>query len=181
MATETQPLGQDAAWLGKYDDVHMHVFGTPLRVLDHGQGMRVWDVDGNEYLDFLAGIAVNALGYAHPDWCEAVAQQAQRAAHVSNYFATKPQIELATKLIELAGAPQGSHVYFGNSGTEANEAAIKMAKLYGATLQTDDARPYRILALTHGFHGRTMGALSATWKPAIRTPFEPLVPNIEFV
>ena len=181
MATETQPLGQDAAWLGKYDDVHMHVFGTPLRVLDHGQGMRVWDVDGNEYLDFLAGIAVNALGYAHPDWCEAVAQQAQRAAHVSNYFATKPQIELATKLIELAGAPQGSHVYFGNSGAEANEAALKMAKLYGATLQTDDARPYRILALTHGFHGRTMGALSATWKPAIRTPFEPLVPNIEFV
>ncbi len=72
MATETQPLGQDAAWLGKYDDVHMHVFGTPLRVLDHGQGMRVWDVDGNEYLDFLAGIAVNALGYAHPDWCEAI-------------------------------------------------------------------------------------------------------------
>lgn len=181
MATETQPLGQDAAWLGKYDDVHMHVFGTPLRVLDHGQGMRVWDVDGNEYLDFLAGIAVNALGYAHPDWCEAIAQQAQRAAHVSNYFATKPQIELATKLIELAGAPQGSHVYFGNSGAEANEAALKMAKLYGATLQTDDARPYRILALTHGFHGRTMGALSATWKPAIRTPFEPLVPNIEFV
>ncbi len=66
----------------------MQVFGTPLRVLDHGQGMRVWDVDGNVDLDFLAVIAVNALGYAHPDWCEAVAQQAQRAAHVSNYFAT---------------------------------------------------------------------------------------------
>ena len=171
MATETQPLGQDAAWLGKYDDVHMHVFGTPLRVLHESRdGMWLFCV-----------CSFAAVGYAHPDWCETVAQQAQRAAHVSNYFATKPQIELATKLIELAGAPQGSHVYFGNSGAEANEAALKMAKLYGATLQTDDARPYRILALTHGFHGRTMGALSATWKPAIRTPFEPLVPNIEFV
>ncbi|EFA23184.1 acetylornithine transaminase [Bifidobacterium gallicum] len=173
------------AWLQQYDDVHMHVFGTPLRVMDHGEGMRIWDVDGNEYLDFLAGIAVNALGYAHPAWVKAVADQAAQVAHVSNYFATKPQIELATKLVELAGAPQGSHVYFGNSGAEANEAALKLAKLYGRTLPgalpSFGGKPARIIALTHGFHGRTMGALSATWKPAIRKPFEPLVPNIEFV
>ncbi|MEE1297086.1 MAG: acetylornithine transaminase [Bifidobacterium sp.] len=176
-------LTQDEHWLAAYDDVHMHVFGKPLRVLDHGQGTHVWDVDGNEYLDFLAGIAVNALGYAHPAWIRAVADQAAKAAHVSNYFATVPQIELAEKLVELAGAPEGSHVYFGNSGAEANEAALKMAKLYGALLQAKlaDDKPYRILALTHGFHGRTMGALSATWKPAIREPFEPLVPNFEFV
>lgn len=180
---ERHALTQDEQWLDAYDDVHMHVFGKPLRVLDHGEGTHVWDVDGNEYLDFLAGIAVNALGYAHPAWVKAVADQAAKAAHVSNYFATVPQIELAERLIRLSGAPEGSHVYFGNSGAEANEAALKMAKLYGRLLQDRQAddRPYRILALTHGFHGRTMGALSATWKPAIREPFEPLVPNFEFV
>ncbi|KFI60965.1 acetylornithine transaminase [Bifidobacterium cuniculi] len=180
---ERHALTQDEQWLDAYDDVHMHVFGKPLRVLDHGEGTHVWDVDGNEYLDFLAGIAVNALGYAHPAWVKAVADQAAKAAHVSNYFATVPQIELAERLIRLAGAPEGSHVYFGNSGAEANEAALKMAKLYGRLLQDRQAddRPYRILALTHGFHGRTMGALSATWKPVIREPFEPLVPNFEFV
>ncbi|KFI57354.1 acetylornithine transaminase [Bifidobacterium choerinum] len=176
-------LTEDRRLLDEYNDVHMHVFGTPLRVLDHGQGVHVWDVDGNEYLDFLAGIAVNSIGYAHPKWIEAVAAQAAQAAHVSNYFATRPQIRLAEKLIELAGAPKGSHVYFGNSGAEGNEAALKMAKLYGARLRDElgTDKPYRIIALTHGFHGRTMGALSATWKPAIRVPFEPLVPNIEFV
>lgn len=176
-------LTEDRRLLDEYNDVHMHVFGTPLRVLDHGQGVRVWDVDGNEYLDFLAGIAVNSIGYAHPKWIEAVAAQAAQVAHVSNYFATRPQIRLAEKLIELAGAPKGSHVYFGNSGAEGNEAALKMAKLYGARLRDElgTDKPYRIIALTHGFHGRTMGALSATWKPAIRVPFEPLVPNIEFV
>lgn len=176
-------LTEDRRLLDEYNDVHMHVFGTPLRVLDHGQGVHVWDVDGNEYLDFLAGIAVNSIGYAHPKWIEAVAAQAAQVAHVSNYFATRPQIRLAEKLIELAGAPKGSHVYFGNSGAEGNEAALKMAKLYGARLRDElgTDKPNRIIALTHGFHGRTMGALSATWKPAIRVPFEPLVPNIEFV
>ena len=164
MATEQlENLGsEDAKWLGKYSQVHMNVFGTPLRVMDYGKGAHIWDVDGNEYLDFLAGIAVNALGYAHPKWVKAISEQAAKAAHVSNYFATEPQIKLASKLIELAGAPEGSHVYFGNSGAEGNEAALK-------------------LAMTHGFHGRTMGALSATWKPSIREAFEPLVPNIEFV
>lgn len=177
--TDNEPLEVDDELIDEYEDVHMHVFGTPLRVLDHGQGTHVWDVDGNEYLDFLAGIAVNSIGYAHPKWVEAVARQAGQAAHVSNYFATRPQIELARKLIELAGAPEGSHVYFGNSGAEANEAALKLAKLYGRTLNS--SKPYRIIALEHGFHGRTMGALSATWKPVIREPFEPLVPNFEFV
>ncbi|RSX48872.1 acetylornithine aminotransferase [Bifidobacterium castoris] len=176
-------LTEDKRLLDEYNDVHMHVFGTPLRVLDHGQGVRVWDVDGNEYLDFLAGIAVNSIGYAHPKWIEAVAAQAAQVAHVSNYFATRPQIRLAQKLIALAGAPEGSHVYFGNSGAEGNEAALKMAKLHGARLcdELGTDKPYRIIALTHGFHGRTMGALSATWKPTIRVPFEPLVPNFEFV
>lgn len=189
MADESQTietLGPEGSkWLGEYSRVHMNVFGTPLRVMDHGQGTRIWDVDGNEYLDFLAGIAVNSLGYAHPAWVQAVSAQAAKVAHTSNYFATEPQIELAARLVKLAGAPEGSHVYFGNSGTEGNEAALKLAKLYGRTLPGAapeiGGKPARIIALTHGFHGRTLGALSATWKPAIRTPFEPLVPNIEFV
>jgi acetylornithine aminotransferase len=142
-------------------------------------------VDGKEYLDFLAGIAVNSIGYAHPAWVKAVTEQAGKIAHTSNYFATEPQIHLAEKLITHAGAPQGSKVYFCNSGAEANEAAIKLAKLHGRTLRgalpSIGGKPARILALTNGFHGRTLGALSATWKPAIRKPFEPLVPEIEFV
>ncbi|NMM99884.1 acetylornithine aminotransferase [Bifidobacterium sp. DSM 109958] len=186
MATATETLGpEDSKWIGEYRDVHMNVFGTPLRVMDHGRGAHIWDVDGNEYLDFLGGIAVNALGYAHPKWVEAVSAQAAKVAHTSNYFATEPQIELAAKLVRLAGAPEGSHVYFGNSGAEGNEAALKLAKLYGRTLPgalpAIGGKPARIIALTHGFHGRTLGALSATWKPAIRKPFEPLVPAIEFV
>ena len=111
----TETLGpEDSKWLGEYSRVHMNVFGTPLRVMDHGQGTRIWDVDGNEYLDFLAGIAVNSLGYAHPAWVQAVSAQAAKVAHTSNYFATEPQIELAARLVKLAGAPEGSHVYFGN-------------------------------------------------------------------
>ena len=89
----------DGKWLGEYSQVHMNVFGTPLRVMDHGEGTHVWDVDGNRYLDFLAGIAVNSLGYAHPAWVKAVSEQAAKVAHVSNYFASEPQIELAAKLI----------------------------------------------------------------------------------
>ncbi|MBW3082941.1 acetylornithine transaminase [Bifidobacterium phasiani] len=175
----------DAKWLGEYSRVHMNVFGTPLRVMDHGEGARIWDVDGNAYLDFLAGIAVNSLGYAHPKWVAAVSEQAAKVAHTSNYFASEPQIELAARLVRLAGAPEGSHVYFGNSGAEGNEAALKLAKLHGRTLKgaapAMGGKPARIIAMTHGFHGRTLGALSATWKPAIRTPFEPLLPCVEFV
>ena len=122
MATEhEEKLGtEDSKWLGEYSQVHMNVFGTPLRVMDHGQGAHIWDVDGNEYLDFLAGIAVNSLGYAHPKWVKAVADQAAKVAHISNYFASEPQIELASKLVKLAGAPEGSKVYFGNSDGRAH-------------------------------------------------------------
>ena len=148
------------------------------------------DVDGL-YADWpdknslIGRIGVNSLGYAHPKWVKAVSEQAAKVAHISNYFASEPQIELAAKLVKLAGAPEGSKVYFGNSGAEGNEAALKLAKLYGRTLPdalpSIGGKPARILAMTHGFHGRTMGALSATWKPNIRKPYDPLVPNIEFV
>lgn len=151
----------------RYGDVMMRTFGAPLAVLDRGEGARVWDVDGREYLDFLAGIAVNALGHAHPAFVAAVNRQAARLAHVSNYFATEPQVALAERLIRLTG---GDRVFFCNSGTEAIEAAVKLARRTG--------RP-RILALQSSFHGRTMGALALTGKPALREPFEPLIPGVE--
>jgi len=140
---------------------------SPLAVLSHGKGARVWDVEGAEYLDFLGGIAVNALGHAHPVFTNAVARQAGRVAHISNYFASEPELALAERLKRLTG---GDAVYFTNSGTEAIEAAIKLARR---------TRRPRILSLTSSFHGRTMGALSLTGKPALQDPFRPLLPGTE--
>jgi acetylornithine aminotransferase len=151
----------------RFRDAMMPTVPSPLAVLSHGKGARVWDVDGNEYLDFLAGIAVNALGHAHPAFTDAVTRQAGRVAHISNYFASEPELALAERLKRLTG---GDAVYFANSGTEAIEAAVKLARRTG--------RP-RILSLTSSFHGRTMGALSLTGKPAIQDPFRPLLPGTE--
>jgi len=156
----------------RYREALLPVFGAPQRVLGRGEGCRVWDTDGTEYLDLLAGIAVNALGHAHPAILSALTKQAETLGHVSNFFATAPQIELAEKLLRLAEAPEGSGVFFANSGSEANEAAFKIARRTG--------RP-RILALTNSFHGRTMGALALTSKEAYRAPFEPLPGGVEFV
>lgn len=151
----------------RFANVMMKSAPTPMAILDHGLGARVWDVDGREYLDFLAGIAVNALGHAHPVFVDAVSGQAAMLAHVSNYFATEPQIELAERLTRLSG---GDRVFFANSGAEAIEAGIKLARLTG--------RP-RILSLEGSFHGRTMGSLSLTGKPALQAPFGPLLPGVE--
>ena len=174
MATEQlETLGtEDAKWLGEYSQVHMNVFGTPLRVMDHGEGAHIWDVDGNEYLDFLAGIAVNALGYAHPKWVKAVSEQAAKAAHVSNYFATEPQIKLAAKLVKLAGAPEGSRVYFGNSGAEANECAIKAARKWSEEKKGKDYST--VITLKNSFHGRTITTLAATGQDVFHHDFTPL-------
>jgi acetylornithine aminotransferase len=142
---------------------------TPLRVLVRGEGARVWDNQGVEYLDFLAGIAVNSLGHAHPAFVDAVSRQAGTIAHVSNYFASEPQLELAERLKRLTG---GDGVFFGNSGTEVIEAAIKVSRRTGRQ---------RILTLEKSFHGRSTGALAITGKPAMRAPFEPLLPGPEFL
>lgn len=150
----------------------MATYGEPMRALVRGEGSYVWDADGNRYLDLLGGIAVNALGHAHPAWVNALTQQAQTLAHVSNFFATEPQIALAEKLIELAGAPTGSRVFFSNSGAEANEAAFKMARKTGRGT---------IIALEGSFHGRTMGSLAMTHKPAIREQFAPMPAGVVFV
>lgn len=162
----------------QYQDHLLGVFGTPQRVLTKGKGSHVWDADGNKYLDLLAGIAVNALGHAHPAWVKAVYDQAHTLAHVSNFFASEPQIKLAEKLLELAKAPEGSRVFFTNSGTEANEAAFKLARRNAGTPEKPRTR---VLALQNSFHGRTMGALALTWKEAYRAPFEPLPGGVEFI
>jgi len=156
-------------WQDEYSAKIMKSAALPSRELVRGEACYVWDDTGAKYLDFLAGIAVNALGHAHPVLVEAVSRQIATVAHVSNYFANPPQLELAARLTRLTG---GDRVYFCNSGAEAIEAAIKLARRTG--------RP-RIIALNNSFHGRTMGSLSLTGKPALREPFEPLVPNVEHI
>ncbi|MFE1645408.1 acetylornithine transaminase [Microbacterium sp. P01] len=150
--------------------------GDRLELLVRGEGAYVWDVQGRRYLDFLAGIAVNSLGHAHPVFVEAISRQAATLAHVSNYFATPPQLELAARLKRLAGTGEAGRVYFGNSGAEANEAAFKLARLHGGA-----AGRTRILSLKDAFHGRTMGTLALTGKPWMQEPFLPMVPGVEFI
>ncbi|NTW39001.1 MAG: acetylornithine transaminase [Cellulomonadaceae bacterium] len=165
-------VGSGQQWTARYEAALMNTFGSPRRVLVRGDGPYVWDADGRRYLDLLGGIAVNALGHAHPTLTAAISAQLGTLGHVSNFFASPPQVALAERLLALSGAPQGSRVFFTNSGTEANEAAFKMARRTG--------RP-RILALEGSFHGRTMGALALTSKAAYRAPFEPLPGGVEFL
>lgn len=150
-------------------------FGERMAMFVRGEGSHLWDADGKRYLDFLAGIAVDSLGHAHPVFVAALANQAATLAHVSNYFATPPQLELAARLKRLAGTGESGRVYFGNSGAEANEAAFKLARLHGGA-----GRP-RILALKDAFHGRTMGTLALTGKPWMQEPFLPMTPGVEFI
>ena len=156
-------------WQDDYKGKIMKSAALPSAELVRGEGAYVWDSEGNKYLDFLGGIAVLSLGHAHPVLVKAVSEQIATLGHVSNYFATPPQLELAERLLRLTG---GDRVYFCNSGAEAIEAAIKLARRTG--------RP-RILSLQNSFHGRTMGSLSLTGKPALREAFEPLLPNVEHI
>ena len=163
-------------WRERFGDAMMGTFAPPLAMLERGEGAHVWDVDGNRYLDFLAGIAVNALGHAHPVLVDAVSRQVAMLAHVSNYFASPPQLELAERLRRITGAGDTGRVFFANSGAEAIEAAIKLARL-----NRGDGRRNRILSLINSFHGRTMGSLSLTGKAALREAFEPLLPGVEHI
>ncbi len=166
------PALDTATYLDRYAHSMMGVFGRPKTVLTRGEGCYVWDADGNRYLDLLAGIAVNALGHGHPALVDAVREQAASLIHVSNFFATPPQIELAERLLAVAGAPQGSAVFFANSGSEAVEAAVKLSRRTGRT---------GLVAAEAAFHGRTMGALALTHKDAYREPFAPLIPSVTHV
>lgn len=168
----------NARWGRRYADAVMNTFGTPGRTLVRGVGTRVWDADGTEYLDLLGGIAVNCLGHAHPAIIEAVSTQLATLGHISNFFTSPAQVRLAEELIALTlpqADPTTCRVFLANSGTEANEAAFKIARRHGG-----GQRP-RVLALEHSFHGRTMGALALTHKAAYREPFEPLPGGVEFV
>ncbi len=158
--------------LARYRAALIPVFGVPQTVLSHGDGCYVVDVDGKRYLDLLGGIAVNTLGHGHPALLEAIAKQSSQIMHISNFFTSEPQVELAEKLIEICRAPAGSGVFFANSGTEALEAAVKLTRRTGRT---------RIIAAEKAFHGRTTGALALTWKPAYREPFQPLMPGVQHV
>ena len=163
--------------LDRYQQSMTNMFGTPARALVKGEGVYVWDTDGKQYTDFLAGIAVNALGHAHPALVQALTEQAQTLGHISNLFTSLPQVALAERLIKLAGAEDGA-CFFANSGTEANEAAFKLARRYG---HSTGGKRNRIIAFENAFHGRTMGALALTWKQAYREPFEPLPGGVTFV
>ena len=157
-------------WTERYTRALMNTFGPPKLVLARGQGAHVWDVDGREYVDLLGGIAVNALGHAHPRLTKAVTEQLETLGHISNFFASAPQIELAERLVDLLGIE--GQVFFTSSGAEANEAAFKLTRRTGRT---------KVIVAEGGFHGRTMGALALTSKVAYREPFEPLPGDVVFV
>jgi len=149
----------------------MDNYGTPPIAFVRGSGAEVWDAEGRRYLDFVAGIAVNALGHAHPAVVEAVTTQVRTLGHTSNLYITEPALELAERLRELLDRDD-ARVLFCNSGAEANEAAFKLARRTG--------RPH-VVAAEDAFHGRTMGALALTGQAPKRTPFEPLVPGVTHV
>jgi len=159
----------------------MNTYKRPPIVFTRGRGCRLYDSRGREYLDFLGGIAVNALGHAYPRLVRVIRREAGRAIHLSNLFHNAYQGPLATKLADWSGLDR---VFFTNSGTEAIDGALKLARAYSRTKQNGDGsgrKKTRILALENSFHGRTFGALSITYPRKYREPFEPLVPEVEFV
>src|ERR1700683_2834790 len=161
----------------------MNTYKRPPIVFTRGRGCRLYDANGREYLDFLGGIAVNALGHAHPRLVRVIRRESARAIHLSNLFHNAYQGPLAAKLADWSGLDR---VFFTNSGTEAIEGALKLARAYAHAKQksgaaTSNAKKTRILALENSFHGRTFGALSITYPKKYREPFEPLISGIEFV
>ncbi|WP_369176985.1 acetylornithine transaminase [Streptomyces mutabilis] len=155
---------------GRWQGALMNNYGTPRLPLVRGEGSRVWDADGKEYLDFVGGIAVNALGHAHPAVVDAVSRQIASLGHVSNLFIAEPPVALAERLLQRFG--RDGKVFFCNSGAEANEGAFKIGRLTG--------RPHMV-ATDGGFHGRTMGALALTGQPGKQAPFLPLPGDVTHV
>ncbi|NIJ11534.1 acetylornithine aminotransferase [Saccharomonospora amisosensis] len=155
----------------RWQSTMMNNYGTPQLTLTRGEGAVVTDADGNRYLDLVTGIAVNALGHAHPAIVAAVTEQVATLGHTSNLYINEPALTLAERLLELSGVA-GGKVLFCNSGAEAVETAFKLTRRTGRT---------KVIATDGGFHGRTMGALSLTGQPGKRTPFEPLVPGVRHI
>jgi acetylornithine/N-succinyldiaminopimelate aminotransferase len=160
-----------SAVLEEYAHSVMNTFGPPKRVFVRGEGCYVWDANGRRYLDLLAGIAVNALGHAHPTVLSAITGQIATLGHVSNFFATPAQVALASRLTAMTGADD-ARVFFTNSGTEANEAGFKITRMTGRT---------KIISTEGAFHGRSMGSLALTHNPKYREPFVPLPGDVTFV
>jgi acetylornithine aminotransferase len=156
----------------RWEAALMANYGTPPLALARGVGAEVWDVDGRRYLDLIGGVAVNALGHAHPAVVRAVTEQISTLGHVSNLYLSEPALTLAETLLTLLGATGSGRVLFCNSGAEANEVAFKIARRTGRLT----------IVATHGaFHGRTMGALALTGQPTKRDPFQPMPPGVVFV
>lgn len=153
----------------------MNTYGERSLCLVRGKGARVWDSDGKEYLDFLAGISVNNLGHCHPAIVRAIREQSEVLIHCSNLYMILPQIELAKTLVEHSFAEK---CFFANSGTEANEGAIKLARLYSKNKYGEGR--YEIVSMNQSFHGRTMGSLSATGQEKVQKGFEPLLEGFRF-
>ncbi|MDE3019379.1 MAG: acetylornithine transaminase [Nitrospirota bacterium] len=154
----------------------MHTYARwPISIV-RGRGCKVYDLEGREYLDFVGGIAVNVLGYSHPDLVAAIQKQAQQLLHTSNLYYTEPQVKLAKTLVDHSFADK---VFFGNSGAEANEAAIKLARRYAHLKYGPDR--YDIVTMQQSFHGRTMATLTATGQDKVQKGFEPLLPGFTYV
>jgi acetylornithine/N-succinyldiaminopimelate aminotransferase len=152
-------------------------YAEDFLVLDHGKGTEVWDKAGNRYLDFTGGIAVNALGHGRKDLAQIARRQMEKLTHVSNLYTTQPALDLAAKLVKTGNPSQFAAVHFGNSGAEANEAALKYARVYA--LRTKGEGHHKFLSFTGAFHGRTFGALSLTFTEKYQKPYAPLVPGCE--
>lgn len=157
------------------EEYYLPVFGRYQLALTHGKGCKLYDADGNEYLDFLAGIAVNSLGHAHPALVKAISEQAGKLMHCSNIYYTDIQAQAAKEIVEVTGLDR---VFLANSGAEANEGAIKLARKYGH--QKNDGK-YRIITAVHSFHGRTMMTVTATGQPKYQQGYEPLPSGFDYV
>jgi acetylornithine aminotransferase len=165
-------MNESEALRKRFEAVMMPNYGTPPLALARGAGCRVWDADGNQYLDLIAGIAVSALGHAHPAIVDAVSSQVAKLAHISNLFVHEPGVALAERLLALLRAD--GRVFFCNSGAEANEAAIKLVRR-----RQPAGKP--VVAAVGSFHGRTMGSLAITGKDSIREPFGPFGMNVRWI
>ena len=173
----SQTQGTQTATEAAYDAYLLRNYGRPAITLVRGEGCRVWDDAGRRYLDFASGIAVNAVGHCHPGWVKAVAGQAGALAHVSNLYRNPLQGELAKRLVQHAGP---GRVFFCNSGAEANEALLKLARLHGIRKSGEEGRCFKVLCAKSAFHGRTFGGMSATPQEKIQKGFRPLVPGFAF-
>ncbi|RLB01586.1 MAG: acetylornithine transaminase [Deltaproteobacteria bacterium] len=162
-------------WIEEAERWVLHTYDRYPVVIVRGEGARVWDIDGREYLDFVAGIAVCNLGHCHPRVVEALREQAGKLLHVSNLYYTQPQVELAQRICQHSF---GTKVFFCNSGAEANEAAIKLARKY-AKLRWGPER-YEIITMYNSFHGRTLATLTATGQEKFQRGFEPLLPGFRY-